>query len=84
MASKEECDRYAAELTQRFEELTRWAIANWPKKDFPLLSSDFSESRREIGGIVGSKLGDASNDDVASDRRRGSSQYVDMNPMPWP
>ena len=84
MASKEECDRYAAELTQRFDELTRWAIANWPKKDFPLLSSDFSESRREIGGIVGSKLGDASNDDGALDRRRGSSQYVDMNPMPWP
>ena len=84
MASKEDCDRYAAELTQRFEELTRWAIANWPKKDFPLLSSDFSESRREIGGIVGSKLGDASDDDVAPDRRRGSGQYVDMNPMPWP
>jgi hypothetical protein len=84
MASKEECDRYAAELTQRFEELARWAIANWPKKDFPLLSSDFSESRREIGGIVGSKLGDASDDDVPSDRRRGAGQYVDMNPMPWP
>jgi hypothetical protein len=84
MASKEECDRYAAELTQRFEELTRWAIANWPKKDFPLLSSDFSESRREIGGIVGSKLGDASDDDVSSNRRRGAGQYVDMNPMPWP
>jgi hypothetical protein len=84
MASKEECDRYAAELTQRFEELTRWAIANWPKKDFPLLSSDFSESRREIGGIVGSKLGDASDDDMPPDRQRGAGQYVDMNPMPWP
>lgn len=84
MASKEECDRYAAELTQRFEELSRWAIANWPKKDFPLLSSDFAESRREIGGIVGSKLGDASDEGVSSDRRRGSGEYVDMNPMPWP
>lgn len=84
MASKEECDRYAAELTQRFEELSRWAIANWPKKDFPLLSSDFAESRREIGGIVGPKLGDASDEGVSSDRRRSSGEYVDMNPMPWP
>ncbi len=84
MASKEECDRYAAELTQRFEELTRWAIANWPKKDFPLLRSDFSESSREIGGIVGAKLGDASDDAAVPGRKRGSGQYVDMNPMPWP
>jgi len=84
MASKEECDRYAAELTQRFEELARWAIANWPKKDFPLLRSDFSESRREIGEIVGSRLGEANDDAAAPDRRRGPDQYIDMNPMPWP
>lgn len=83
MASKEECDKYATELTHRFEELTRWAIANWPKRDIPLLASDFAESRREISGIVGPKLGD---DDagVSPDTDRNSGQYIDMNPMPWP
>jgi hypothetical protein len=84
MASKEECDRYAAELTQRFEDLAKWAITNWPKKDFPLLRSDFSESSREISGIVGAKLGDAGSDNAGPGRPRGSGQYVGMNPMPWP
>ncbi|MGE5648574.1 hypothetical protein [Noviherbaspirillum sp. UKPF54] len=82
MASKEECDRYASELTQRFEEFTKWAIANWPKKEFPLLPSDFSEARREISEIVGPKLGEGEND--APGIPAGTAQYRDVNPMPWP
>lgn len=87
MASKEECDRYAAELTQRFEELTRWAIANWPKKEFPLLQSDFSESRREISEIAGSKLGEGGEGETGSTAPgipASATQFRDVNPMPWP
>lgn len=84
MASNEEFDRYAAELTQRFEELTRWAIANWPRKEFPLLQSDFCASRREIGEIVGPKLGEGDTSTSAPAIPAGSAQYRDVNPMPWP
>lgn len=84
MASKEECDQFAAELTRRFEALTQWATENWPKKEFPLLQSDFSESRREIGEIVGPKLGDGDQNASPSRKRDDSAPYIDMNPMPWP
>ena len=85
MASKEECDQYAAELTRRFDELVQWAITNWPATAYPLLSSDFSESRREIAQIVGSKLGEGeAADNAASGNTPDAAPYVDMNPMPWP
>ncbi|HJV86526.1 MAG TPA: hypothetical protein VJ698_13720 [Noviherbaspirillum sp.] len=83
MATKQECDKYAAELIQRFEDLTRWAITNWPNGESPLLPSDFNESRREIGRIVGPKLGDGSPSDESMSNGE-SRQYIDMNPMPWP
>jgi hypothetical protein len=82
MASKVECDKYASELTRRFEELTKWAIANWPRKDVPLMASDFSASRRELASIVGPRLGDGG--ETSSDRGGEGGQYVDVNPMPWP
>lgn len=85
MASKEECDQYAAELTRRFDELVQWAIANWPTPAFPLQSSDFNESRREISHITGSKLGEG---EAAENAIPGSAPevppFVNMNPMPWP
>jgi hypothetical protein len=81
MASKEECDKYAAELTGRFEELTQWAIENWPNKGFPLLRSDFTESRREFAQIAGPRLGDGDTDTPPS---ATEAPFIDMNPMPWP
>jgi hypothetical protein len=84
MATKEECDTYAAELAQKFEELTRWAIQHWPKPEFPLLPSDFSNSCKEIGEILGPKLGEGDDSKPASSGTDESKQYVDMNPMPWP
>jgi len=86
MASKEECDQYAAELTRRYDELVQWAMANWPKPETPLLSSDFSEGRREIGQIVGPKLGDADGEDTLPRPAFGDDdgQYRNVTPMPWP
>lgn len=83
MASKEQCDRYAAELVARFDDLTRWAIANWPRADFPLMHSDFSEARKEISRIIGPKLGDC---DAHSEpqRKKDNPQYTGINPAPWP
>lgn len=84
MASKEECDRYAAQLAQRFEEYTRWAIMNWPNKDFPLLASDFGRSREELSEILGPKLaaGETRRPDQDGDGEEG--QFRDVTPMPWP
>lgn len=94
MASMEQYDRYAAELTGRFEELEKWAIANWPKEDVPLLHSDFDASRREISQIVGPKLGDPDGGDgtnaQAGDQISGAGvsrnepDFRDVTPMPWP
>jgi hypothetical protein len=85
MASKEQCDNYATELTERFERLTQWAIENWPKKEFPLLRSDFTESRKEIAQIIGPKLGDCNADDTSAPAQQDdSAPFLDMNPMPWP
>ena len=84
MASKDKYDRYAAELTQRFEELTKWAITNWPKKEFPLFESDFADSRREIGKIVGPKLGEGDSASSEPAILTETEQYRDVNPMPWP
>lgn len=94
MAGKKERDLYAQELTRRFEEFTRWAIANWPDKRFPLLESDFTESKREIAQIVGPKLGDGDTDDEVSENAQSENtapgipadakQYVDVTPAPWP
>lgn len=84
MASKEQLDRYASELVSRFEDLTRWAIANWPRSDFPLMQSDFTETRKEISRIIGPKLGDGDVQQTAPKRETNKRQYIDMNPAPWP
>jgi len=86
MATKEECDQYAAELTRRFDDLVHWAMANWPRSEYPLLLSDFTASRREISQIVGAKLGDADDDDALPRPAFGGDdrQFRDTNPMPWP
>jgi len=85
MASKEEGDKYAAELTQRFEELTKWAIANWPNKQLPLQESDFDQGRREIAQIIGPKLSEGeSNEPVPRTHIGDTVQYRDVTPMPWP
>lgn len=84
MASKAECDQYAADLAKRFDELTRWAIEHWPRRDFPLLESDFSAARRELGEILGPKLGDGDDLHGLPQSDKDAGQYIDMNPMPWP
>ncbi|HEY8607429.1 MAG TPA: hypothetical protein VIM12_10000 [Noviherbaspirillum sp.] len=84
MASKEECDHFAAQLAQRFEEYTKWALTNWPNKEFPLLPSDFDRSRQELSDILGPKLaaGETRRPDDGSSPEDG--QYRDVTPMPWP
>ena len=82
MATKEQCDRYAAEAAERFDQFVQWAVANWPDKNFPLQSSDFAESRRELGAILGSRLHERQGD--TSSAGPDNTQYIDMNPAPWP
>lgn len=83
MATKEQCDRYADEMAARFEAFTKWAVENWPNKDAPLMSSDFAESRKEIGLILGSRLSEAQTE-TPSERSGDDTQYIHVNPAPWP
>jgi hypothetical protein len=83
MASKEECDRYAIEMARRFEEFTKWAVENWPVKDAPLQSFDFSESRKEIGQILGPRLLEGRTD-LPESPSEDSARYRQINPTPWP
>lgn len=92
MASKERYDAYAAELTRRFEDFTRWAVNHWPRDDYPLMESDFDAARRELAEILGPKLGEPDGASSPGERvpdppgleggRKG--EFRDMNPMPWP
>jgi hypothetical protein len=81
MADKKQCDQYASELARRFEELTHWAVDNWPLRDTPLLLSDFETSRKEFGAIIGPRLSQGRGDPASSDE---APQYVQVNPAPWP
>lgn len=83
MSGKEECDRYVEETARRFDEFVRWTISNWPHKNFPLVSSDFAESRRELSKILGSKLHDGQQTPSCG-LPPDSPQYIDVNPTPWP
>ncbi len=84
MADKEQCDRFANELAHRFEDLVKWATENWPDKNIPLMSADFSESRKEIGQILGPRLSESRTDFPESPSEDSSAQYVQTTPAPWP
>lgn len=81
MPTRQQCDDYASEVARRFEEFTGWAIANWPDPTYPLLSSDFMQSRKEIGAILGNKLRERH---AEPPMRPDNEQYLDVNPAPWP
>jgi len=84
MANKDEADKFAAELSQRFDDLMQWAIEQWPYPNFPLMKSDFAQSRREIGEILGPKLAAGNQGPAPKSGPDDSGQYIDVNPMPWP
>jgi len=76
-------DEYASELLRRFEDLTHWAIAHWPEKNYPLMQSDFANARREISVILGRRLQEG----VSSTPRPSGpddAEYIELNPTPWP
>jgi hypothetical protein len=84
MDDKERYDQYAAELAQRFEDLIKWAIENWPNKNFSLMQSDFEQSRKEIGQILGPKLSEGEASPPAPATGKDDPPFIDMNPAPWP
>lgn len=83
VTDKERYDAFAAEFMQRFDEMVRWAIVHWPNEKFPLMESDFTQSRREISQILGPKLGEPETP-RASPAGSGQPQYFDVDPAPWP
>jgi hypothetical protein len=83
MADKETYDRYAIEMAQRFASFVSWAKENWPDKGSPLLDSDFDNSRKEIRLLLGERL-ESCLGNSSTNGGTDSTQYVDMNPTPWP
>ena len=77
-------DLYAADLVQRFEALTDWAIANWPRIEAPLMKSDFEGARKDIARILGPMLGDGNSASESAADGGNARQYVDVTLMPWP
>jgi len=84
MTSKEERTQFAADLKQKFEALTTWAIEQCPDQALPLSRSDFDVARKEIERIATgrSDIGER-NADVPEPSEDGP-QYVNVNPAPWP
>ncbi|RZT09919.1 hypothetical protein SAMN05216319_1635 [Duganella sp. CF402] len=74
MDMEEQRRRFTSELWQRFEQLQAWAEENWPDKEHPLSSADFTASRKEILALRRQE----------PEPEQGGAQYVDMNPAPWP
>lgn len=83
MRHQERADKFASEMTQRFEEFVRWTIENWPNPDFPLVDSDFAASRKEVQHILGIKLSQSQQSEAGPPASE-TVQYVNMNPAPWP
>lgn len=78
-----QAEAYASELVRRFDEFTHWAIANWPEKNYPLMPSDFAESRREISVILGRKLHEGETSPPSTPAQEGAP-YIEVHPTPWP
>lgn len=83
MATKEQRDQFADEMAARFEAFTQWAIENWPNKEAPLTSYDFAATRKEIGLILGHRLREEKPSSEAGPEG-DQTQYVHVNPAPWP
>lgn len=83
MTTKDDYDRFAAEMVRRFEDFTTWAKENWPDTQSPLLDSDFASMRKEIAEMVGPRLGDSYGEN-APEPADHTTQYVNVTPMPWP
>ena len=86
MATKEERDRFASEMAQRFDDFVKWSIENWPDANTPLLNSDFDKSRKEMQLILGEKLHEGQDNDPPDPLppQDQNIQYLPLNPAPWP
>jgi len=84
MTDKERYDAFASAFMQHFDGLIHWAMVNWPNEKFPLMESDFVQSRREISQILGPKLGDPEPPRPSHGRGEKEPSYLDVAPAPWP
>lgn len=81
MDTQEQMQAFRNELIRRFDELTHWAIDNWPDKGRPLTAVDFVQIREQMA-VAG-----VSREDVDKQKREpseGGPQYRDIDPTPWP
>lgn len=81
MAGNEANQAFSRELSRRFEDLVRWAIANWPERERPLTESDFTRVRQEMAQLGASPEAVVKE---APEPSAGGEQYVNINPSPWP
>lgn len=83
MTGKDERAQFLAELKQRFEGLTTWAIEAWPDRDKPLSRADFDIARKALLDIVErDDIGDRNA--AVPEPAEDGPQYRNVNPAPWP
>lgn len=74
---------FAAELDRRFNDLTTWAIANWPDASYVASEADFAAARKNIDRLRAMHDPSLPQGDAA-EPSAGGAQYVDVSPSPWP
>ncbi|AMO95107.1 hypothetical protein CFter6_2435 [Collimonas fungivorans] len=74
-------NNYSKELNNRFKQLRRWAMDNWPLSDQPLTTADFSAAEHEIQLLLGAKLHSQLPASMPEDIE---PQYLPVTPAPWP
>lgn len=76
-----EIDAFRKELIRRFDELTHWAVDNWPDRSRPLSAVDFVRIREQMAA-AGDRPEDSGQRGL--DPAEGGPQYRDVDPAPWP
>lgn len=84
MTGNNQYDAFAAEASSRFEEFVQWTIDNWPKKDSPLLPSDFDQARRDMKNHLSHKLSAQADAHAGTTQKEEQIQYLPVSPAPWP
>ncbi|SNS83399.1 hypothetical protein SAMN06265795_107107 [Noviherbaspirillum humi] len=83
MTSREEIDAFRSELLRRFDELTHWAVDNWPDRQRPLTAVDFAPMREHFAR-AGEPPEHLRQEEPPPDPAAGGPQFRDVDPAPWP
>lgn len=74
-------EKFTGEFERRFQELSQWAIENWPDKNRPLSEADLADMHKEFSKV---KAKASLARQRVPEPWEGGPQYVNQTPTPWP